>query len=37
MTEETGKEDVKQWTRGDYNARTSVHEYGGAGFFVHSG
>lgn len=37
ITKETDKENITQWTHGDYNARTRVHEYGGAGFFVHSG
>eukprot|EP00118_Oscarella_pearsei_P028854 m.3112 g.3112 ORF g.3112 m.3112 type:complete len:698 (+) comp9060_c0_seq1:24-2117(+) len=26
-----------QWTKGDYNARTRIHEYGGGSFFVFAG
>ncbi|XP_065841887.1 uncharacterized protein [Oscarella lobularis] len=28
---------IVQWTKGTFNARTRVHEYGGGSFFVHSG
>ncbi|XP_065841977.1 uncharacterized protein [Oscarella lobularis] len=28
---------VVQWTKGDFNARTRVHEYGGGSFFVYEG
>ena len=38
MSHHDGSDDhPTQWTHGDYNARTRVHEYGGSGSFIHAG